>query len=310
MSIRSIGAVAVLAASAWCVAPAAWAQDASIHQVYQAAEAGKFIEAQAMMDKVLRDHPNSGKAHYIEADLLAKQGKFAQAATELATAERLAPGLPFAKPAAVEQLRALTARAHKAPATTAPTRAAAIADAGPDLSYARQSPAAPAGGGMPWGMILAIGAVIVLALAWFRKKAAGQAAQQRYSQSAGPAGTPGVGTGYPQYANAGNAPFGAGVGAPPGGGIGSGIMGGLATGAALGAGMVAGQALMHRFTDGDGNRHSSGNNLTGADPLATPDPLFDTPPLNDDMGGSDFGISDPGSWDDGGGGGGGGDEWN
>jgi hypothetical protein len=307
MSLRSIGAIAILATAAWCAAPAAWAQDPTIHQVYQAAEAGKFIEAQAMMDKVLRDHPKSGKAHYIQAELLAKQGKFAQAGTELATAERLAPGLPFAKPEAVEQLRALAARAHKAPPAT---RAATIPDAKPDMSYERQTPVAPAGGGLPWGMILAVGAVIVFAFAWFRKKAASQAVQQRYAQTAGPAGTPGAGGAYPQYANAGNAPFGPGA-AAPGGGIGSGIMGGLATGAALGAGMVAGQALMHRFTDGDGNSTAHGNNQTsGATPLATPDPLFDTPPLNDDMGGSDFGLSDPGSWDDGGGGGGGGDEWN
>jgi hypothetical protein len=27
------------------------------------------------------------------------------------------------------------------------------------------------------------------------------------------------------------------------------------------------------------------------------------------MGGNDFGVNDPGSWDDGGGGGGGGDDW-
>ena len=307
MSLRSIGAVAVFAAAAWCAAPAAWAQDPTIHQVYQAAEAGKFIEAQAMMDKVLRDHPKSGKAHYVQAELLAKQGKFAQAGTELATAEQLAPGLPFAKPEAVQQLRALAARARKAPATPAVT----TPKAAPDLSYERQVPAAPEGGGLPWGMILAVGAVIVFAISWFRKKAANQAVQQRYAGTAAPAGTPGVGAAYPQHANAGNAPFGSGMGAPPGAGIGSGIMGGLATGAALGAGMVAGQALMHRFTDGDGTHHgSTGNNLApGADPLSTPDPLFDTPPLGDDMGGSDFGVSDAGSWDDGGGGGGG-DEWN
>ncbi|MDL2357980.1 MAG: tetratricopeptide repeat protein, partial [Pseudomonadota bacterium] len=105
MSLRSTVAVVLLAATACCAAPLAWAQDASIKQVFQAAEAGKFIEAQAMMDKVLRDHPNSGKAHFIEAELLAKQGKFTQAGAELATAERLAPGLPFAKPAAVASLR-------------------------------------------------------------------------------------------------------------------------------------------------------------------------------------------------------------
>lgn len=311
MSLRSISLIAVLAASAWCAAPAAWAQDATVKQVYQAAEAGKFIEAQAMMDKVLRDHPNSGKAHYIEAELLAKQGKFMQAGAELATAERLAPGLPFAKPEAVQKLRALTLRAPAA----APARAAAAA---PDLSYERQVPVSvPPGpaGGFPWSMLVLIGGLAVAAFFYFRSKAARQmATQQRYSQTAGPAGTPGMGAGYPQYANAGNAPFGQGA-AAPGGGIGSGIMGGLATGAALGAGMVAGQALMHRFTDGNKPEHdSTGNHLApGTDPLSTPDPLFnnDTPPSGYDMGGSDFGVSDPGSWDSGGdSGGGGGDEWN
>jgi Tfp pilus assembly protein PilF len=99
-----MGAVVVLAASAWCAAPLAWAQDATVQQVYQAAEAGKLIEAQAMMDKVLQAHPNSGKAHFVKAELLARQGKNAEAAKELATAERLAPGLPFAKPQAVQKL--------------------------------------------------------------------------------------------------------------------------------------------------------------------------------------------------------------
>lgn len=295
MSIRSIGAIAVLAASALCAAPAAWAQDATVKQVYEAAEAGKFIEAQAMMDKVLADHPNSAKAHFIEAELLAKQGKFARAGTELATAERLAPGLPFAKPAAVEKLRSLVAGAkvRSAPAAAAvePARVAAA-----DMSYERQT---PAGGGIPWGMIGFVGILAALAMMFFRRKSAAQAAQGGYAQAAGPAGTPGMGTQYPQYANPGQAPFGAG--AALGGGIGSGIMGGLATGAALGAGMVAGQALAHHFTDGDRSNHdSNANNLTSNPEQFTP---IDTPPSGYDMGGDDFGVSDPGSWDSGGGGG-------
>jgi hypothetical protein len=73
---------------------------------------------------------------------------------------------------------------------------------------------------------------------------------------------------------------------------------------------VAGEALMHHFTDANrAGNDSAGRHLApNADPLSTPDPLFDTPPSNDDMGGSDFGVSDAGSWDDGGAGGG--DEWN
>ena len=321
MSLRTISAITLLAAAAWCATPMALAQDVTIKQVYQAAESGKFIEAQAMMDKVLREHPNSGKAHFIEAELLARQGKFTEARTELANAERLAPGLPFAKPEAVQKLRTVVAGAAAKPATstTSAARQARPAAAPPNLRYERQAPvSAPASSGIPWGMVLLVGGLAVAAFLFFRNKASRQVAAQRYAGTAGPAGTAGVAGmsgAYPQYANAGNGAFGPqGTGAP-GGGIGSGIMGGLATGAAVGAGMVAGQALMHHFTDGDRPQHGGGgNNLTsGNDPLSTPDPLFnnDTPPSGYDMGGNDFGVADSGSWDSGdSGGGGGGDEWN
>jgi hypothetical protein len=303
MSLRSIGAVSLLTVSAMFAAPPAWAQDATVHQVYQAAEAGKLIEAQAMMDKVLRDHPNSGKAHFIEAELLARQGKFTEARAELANAERLAPGLPFAKPAAVEKLKSLVGLAEPAPA--------AKLKSAPDMVVPAPAaaPAPAASGGMPWGAILGIGALAVLAMAWFRNKAASRGAvQQGYSQTAGPVGTEGMGARYPQYANATTPPYDP---AAPGAGLGSRIAGGLATGAALGAGMVAGEALMHHFTDGKrGDNGSNANHLaSGNDPLSTPDPLLSPePPAHYDMGGDDFGVSDPGSWDDGGGGGGG-DEW-
>ncbi len=84
-------------------APAFAEEEPTMHQVYLAAEAGKFNEAQSMMDKVLHDHPNSAKAHFVEAELLAKQGLFSNAGVELSTAERLQPGLPFAKPEAVTE---------------------------------------------------------------------------------------------------------------------------------------------------------------------------------------------------------------
>jgi hypothetical protein len=51
------------------------ADEVSMHEVYQAAESGKLNEAQAMIAEVLRAHPDSARAHYVEAELLAKQGK-------------------------------------------------------------------------------------------------------------------------------------------------------------------------------------------------------------------------------------------
>jgi uncharacterized protein len=92
-------------------APAFAEEDATMHQVYLAAEAGKFDEAQSMMDKVLSDHPNSAKAHFVEAELLARQGLFSNAGVELNTAESLQPGLPFAKPQVLQNLRSRIASA-------------------------------------------------------------------------------------------------------------------------------------------------------------------------------------------------------
>jgi hypothetical protein len=159
-------------------------------------------------------------------------------------------------------------------------------------------------------MIFGIGGVAALAWVFLRNRASQQSAASRWG-TVGP-GAP-LGAGFPQNGHAGYGQGGQGQGmaGAPGAGIGSGILGGLATGAALGAGMVAGQALMHRFTDGSHDDHDSGANhlAPGADPLSSPDPLLSPePPAGYDMGGNDFGVSDPGGWDDSGGGGS--DEWN
>lgn len=252
------------------------AEDPTLHQVYEAAQAGRLNEAQGMMDKVLRDHPNSAKAHFVEAELLAKQGQLASAGSELNTAERLAPGLPFAKPQAVESLKNRIASSRSAA----------------QLPPAVHAIRAEASSGIPWGMLL-FGLGLIAAAVYFAHSVS------RRNATYIPAG--------PGFAPQGNAPgaYGAGGIAPPmgpsgAGGIGSGIMGGLATGAALGVGMVAGEALMHHFTDG---------NRSGA---SAPPPVADSWDSSaDNMGGSDFGVADSSSWDDSssGGGGGGGDDW-
>jgi hypothetical protein len=71
--------------------------------------------------------------------------------------------------------------------------------------------------------------------------------------------------------------------------MGSQVMSGLATGAAVGVGMVAGEALIHRFMDGNQNAHQPLQRDFGP---SIQDTSFD------DMGGTDFGVSDTSSWDD------------
>jgi uncharacterized protein len=245
----------------------AFAADPTISQVYQAAEAGKYTQAQQMMDQVLRDHPNSGKAHFAEAELLAKQGRINNARTELSTAERLAPGLPFAKPAAVQELKSLL--------TTSPSRASI---GSPTFTTAPAAAIAPvAHGGFPLSLIILVLAVIALIVYFFnrRPQAVVQAAPDNMR----------FGGGY----SAGAASYGGPVPmAPAGGGMGSGILGGLATGAAVGAGIVAGEALMHRVLDGNGQPVAA--------PLSSGD--WNNPEQAYDMGGNDFGITDDSSWDD------------
>ncbi len=247
------------------------AEDASMHQVYLAAEAGKFNEAQAMMDKVLQDHPNSAKAHYVEAELKAKQGQLAAAQDELNTADRLQPGLSFAKPQALQKLKALISSTHST-----------------IQSSGNQHYQSSSNSGTPWGLILLM--IGLIAFIYFAAKM-----MTRRNPPLMPANN------YPGSANLNPQPY-AGNAAPmmaptAGGGMGSGLMGSLATGAALGAGMVAGEALMHHFTDGE---HSSNGLINDAQ--ASNNSLN-----QDDMGGSDFGVADNGSWDDNAGGGS--DDW-
>ena len=249
---------------------AAWAADPTVDQVYQAAKAGNYSQAQSMMDQVLRDHPNSAKAHFIEAELLAKQNKLNAARGELDKAQQLDPGMSFAKPEAIQELKSQLASSGS-------------------VGSVRSS----GGVHVPWGPLLGILAVIVVILMMVRARS------QRVIVEPGPAGwRPAPGGPMPNGPMPGGGYYGPGGGGmmPPaaGGGIGSGIMGGLATGAAVGAGMVAGEALMHKVM-GDGSSHQQ------AMPVDTSTYEPGNPAGNYDMGGNDFGVNDAGSWDDGGG---------
>ena len=62
-----------------CSAPAFAANDPTIGQVYEAANSGHLDEAQQMMSQVLRDHPQSARAHYVAAEVYARAGDSARA---------------------------------------------------------------------------------------------------------------------------------------------------------------------------------------------------------------------------------------
>ncbi|HEV7359013.1 MAG TPA: tetratricopeptide repeat protein [Steroidobacteraceae bacterium] len=240
-----------------------------MNQVYEAAAAGHLDQAQQMITQVLAHHPTSAKAHYVQAELFAKEGKTALARAELGSAERINPGLTEFTPRSVQELKA---QLGLSPATRAMS---------PQIVSAPR--AAPH---IPWGGLL-LGLIVVVALfALFRRRTP--------SVTQYPTAGPGVGgapTGYgPGY---GPAPMG-------GGGMGSGIAGGLASGLAVGAGVVAGEELAHHFLDGGRREGGVIPSAEAAEPGSNGDMG------GNDFGANDPGSWDDGG---GGMGGGGGDDW-
>jgi hypothetical protein len=269
-AVLSMGATFALVSPSF-----AQAADPTMNQIYEAAASGHLDQAQQMITQVLADHPTSAKAHYVQAELYAKEGKNALARSELGTAERLNPGLTSFSPRSVQELKSqlgLSTRPTGSQIVSLPARSEAH---------------------FPWGGLI-IGLIVVgVLMMLFRRRT------PQYPVMSGPGaptGAPGAPPGYgPQGYGPGYGP------APMGGGMGSGIAGGLASGLAVGAGVVAGEELAHHFLDGG---HRDGGVIPSADAA---EPGYS----NSDMGGNDFGANDPGSWDDGGGGlgGGGGDDW-
>jgi hypothetical protein len=78
----------------------------SVHDIYEAKQAGHADRAKQMVNIVLQNHPGSSKAHYISAEIYASEGKIALGRSQFGAAERLDPTLSFAKAQAVQNLKA------------------------------------------------------------------------------------------------------------------------------------------------------------------------------------------------------------
>jgi hypothetical protein len=252
----------------------------SMNQIYATAQAGKLADAQVMVQQVLLNHPKSAKAHFVQAELYSRQGKLDLARASLAAAEKFAPGLPFAKPEAVQALRVqVTAKPINNPV------------APPAVSYA--APQAPAPSSTSWVLPLLLAAgVITAGYFFFRKRNPVNAPQAPiYADQNGLNGPQsfgaGVGAMQPAYPQAG---YPQGYPQQAGTGLGGRIMGGVATGLAVGAGVMAAEAIGRNLMGGHNTTAPQSNTLNSNnfEPIAT----------NTDMGGANFGINDT-AWDDG-----------
>jgi len=68
------------------------------HDIQTAIDAGHDAQADREIAQVLAAHPDSAEAHYMDARLLADEGKWPLAQAELSRAETLAPAMGFVPP--------------------------------------------------------------------------------------------------------------------------------------------------------------------------------------------------------------------
>ena len=286
--------MAVLNAVAWAL-PSVQDVEAQVQQKH-------YAEAESMMKEVVAAKPESAKGHYIYAELLARNGHFAQAATETAKAKSLDPQIKFAdadKFRAFEQL--LQREQNPTPARTG--GGGSLSNAGgnsvtaPALAPA-PAPAAARSSGLP-GWVWPVGLALVGWLLWRGF------ARSRGAGAVGASGGPGYGApaaGYPAApGTAPGMPYGQqpyaqppGMQAAPGGGW-------MRTGAAVAGGVAAGMLadeLLHR-------RDSSGSAVAGNDPLAgLQNPMFGpgTDSAANELENRDVDFGNGGDWDAGAGG--------
>jgi len=260
--------ISVFATAVLLTSNAAFAE-ATLAEVYQAVQSGQMAKADAMMKEVLKNHPNSAKAHYVAAELSLKEGKVDVARNHFMTAQNLAPGLPFAQAESVQRLQVQLANTATASSPIA------------------SSPASIFSNPIFWGLIAIL--VVGIVIAMRRRKA--EAVQVYNAPSAGYPGTPGGPVGRPGGPNGPNGPGAPGMPGAPAPGMGGGLMGSLATGAALGVGMYAGQALASNLMGGHDNNHPNAN------PNSNPNMNQVGGPASSD---ANFGVRDGSSWDDGG----------
>ena len=281
--------------------------------VESAVKAGDYARAETMMREVVTADPQSARAHYYFAEVLAHEGKFDDAVGQARQARQLDPKIGFTDPAKFAQFEQLLRReqSHAGTTTPAPGTLPAATDAMPAPAPA---PVVRATSGMP-GWVWVLGIAAVLFFVWrmaTRRLASSPSMQPAGYGGAGFAqpgyGQPGYGQpgyGQPGYGQPGYGQPGYGPGYPqPGAGGGM-----LRTGLAAAGGLAAGMALEHMLDE----RHErdryvddnlAGGNVGGGIPA----------PFDDDSSRAatelenrpfDFGNDAGGGWDDGGGSGGG-----
>jgi tetratricopeptide (TPR) repeat protein len=250
--------------------------------IESALNAGQTAQAESMLREVLKEKPQSAKAHYELGQILAREGRYDQALAELRQAESIDPSLKFAHSPdqfhrIVSEVKELDAKRNVTqPATVAPTAApvATPAHAEPALQMST----------VWWG----IGLLFVVGLVLLMMRTRTPANNTVYAPT--PDAPRGFGAGYNPMPGAGYPP------ASTGSGMTGAVVGGL-------AGVAAGYALAKAM---EGNEHVGSSGAAQAAPSGGYVPFDQTPPTQLDAFDSGSGGD---SWDAGGDSSSGDDSW-
>lgn len=242
-----------------------------------AVKSGQLAQAETMLHEVIKEKPNSAKAHYELGQVLAREGRNHEARHELLEAQRLDPSLKFATDP--QHFRDLL---NKIPAAGTPTLTVPPAPA----AVPHASPVVPAEHAFPWTYVLLGGGVLIVL--WLVVSRASAAARSPSATVVG-GGAAGAGSGY------GYGPGGYGVPPQsPASGIGGAVLGGL-------AGMAAGYGLAKVLEHGDDSRNAQNvANDNGFIPIDSPSQAdygdFDTGSGGDSWDAGDSSADDDNNW--------------
>jgi hypothetical protein len=268
---------------------------------------GNYAQAETMMSEVVAAKPDSAKAHYIYAEVLAHNAHFDQAAEQARQAQAIDPALGFTKPAKFREFQQLLEREQQSARTPNASSMTPALGGGFGSNVQRKEHGMGGIPGWVWGGLIALVAFVL-----WRMVQANRANLSPSFMPAAPAGAYPVAPAGPYYGGPGGGYGQAGYGAP---GAGPGFGGSaLRTGAAVVGGMAAGaliDEMLHSNREGAGNQPFSGFERDSFAPGNQPNVAADELERRDvDFGnGNDWSSGGGSDGSDLGGGGGGSDGW-
>ena len=124
-----------------------------------AVESGDLARAETLLQEVLKEKPNSAKAHYELGEVLARAKRYDEALAQLNQARAIDPALKFAS-----SPEKFSQTVEKVSAAAAGAQTAATGQALKSVAAPAQSPAAPANSGSSFPTGYVVGGALLLVL--------------------------------------------------------------------------------------------------------------------------------------------------